>query len=79
MSSTSSPEHTVEGGCTVVEREEVDMRSVPRSPLHELSQRQARRRTNGILTQLRGSREADYHSLLGYLLYSVNYTHDKSG
>ena len=77
MSSTSSPEHTVEGGCTVVEREEVDMRSVPLSPLHELSQRQARRRTNGILTQLRGSR-LSVTQLLGYLVYSVNYTHDKA-
>ena len=57
MSSASSPEHTVEGGCTVVESEEVDMRSVPLSPLHELSQRQAKRRTDGILTQLKEEAE----------------------
>ena len=50
MSSASSPEHTVKGGSTVVESEEVDMRSVTLSPLHEISQRQARRRTDGILT-----------------------------
>ena len=59
MSSASSPEHTctVEGGSTGVQSEEVDLRSVPLSPLLELSQRQARRRTDGILTQLKEEAE----------------------
>ena len=71
----------MEGGCTVVESEEVDMRSVPLSPLHELSQRQARRRTDGILTQLKEEAEKQMITvtqLLGYLLNRVNYTLDKA-
>ena len=50
MSSASSPEQNVEGGSTVEENEEVHMRTVPLSPLDELSQRHARRRTDAILT-----------------------------
>ena len=81
MSSASSPEQNVEGGSTVEENEEVHMRTVPLSPLDELSQRHARRRTDAILTQLNEVAEKQMITvtqLLGYLLYRVNYTHDKA-
>eukprot|EP00731_Ephydatia_muelleri_P014210 Em0007g1520a len=83
MPSASLPEHNVQGGSTVVESEEVDMRSVPLSPLHEVSQRKARRRTDTKLTQLKeeAKKQAQMitlYQLLGYLLYRVNYTHDKT-
>ena len=81
MSSASSPEQNVEGGSTVEENEEVHMRTVPLSPLDELSQRHARRRTDAILTQLKEEAEKQMITvtqLLGYLLYRVNYTHDKA-
>ena len=81
MPSASSPEHNVQGGSTVVESEEVNMQSVPLSPLHEVSQWQARRRTDAILTQLKEEAEKQmitFYQLLGYLLYRVNYTDDKA-
>ena len=81
MSSASSPEQNVEGGSTVEENEEVHMRTVPLSPLDELSQRHARRRTDAILTQLKEEAEKQMITVtqfLGYLLYRVNYTHDKA-
>ena len=59
------------------------MRSVPLSPLHEVSQRKARRRTDTKLTQLKEEAEKQaqmitLYKLLGYLLYRVNYTHNKT-
>ena len=57
MSSASSPEQNVEGGSSVEENEEVHMRTVPLSPLDELSQRHAERRTDAILTQLKEEAE----------------------
>ena len=59
------------------------MRTVPLSPLDELSQRHARRRTDAILTHDQSKEEAEKQTItvtqfLGYLLYRVNYTHDKA-
>ena len=81
MLSASSPEHNVEGGSTVVESEEVDMRSELISLLREVRQWQARWRTDDILTQLKEEAEKQMTTvtqILGYLLYRENYTDDKA-
>ena len=80
MSSASSHEEHPEGPPSVMEGIETDKGPTLLSPLDEVSQRHAKRRTDALLAQLR--EEADNQmitttQLLGYLLHRYLYKYKK--